>query len=76
MLTDAAIEGKLDNLLGLKENVIMGHLIPAGTGLKHFRDLRVDTMSAVEEAVPAPEPAPAEEVAVKKTKTREKVQAT
>jgi DNA-directed RNA polymerase subunit beta' len=39
VLTDAAIEGKLDNLLGLKENVIMGHLIPAGTGLKHFRDI-------------------------------------
>jgi DNA-directed RNA polymerase subunit beta' len=39
VLTDAAIEGKVDNLLGLKENVIMGHLIPAGTGLKHFRDI-------------------------------------
>jgi DNA-directed RNA polymerase subunit beta' len=39
VLTDAAIEGKLDNLLGLKENVIMGHLIPAGTGLKRFRDI-------------------------------------
>jgi DNA-directed RNA polymerase subunit beta' len=41
VLTDAAIEGKVDNLLGLKENVIMGHLIPAGTGLKHFRDITV-----------------------------------
>jgi DNA-directed RNA polymerase subunit beta' len=39
VLTDAAIEGKVDDLLGLKENVIMGHLIPAGTGLKHFRDI-------------------------------------
>jgi DNA-directed RNA polymerase subunit beta' len=39
VLTDAAIEGKVDHLLGLKENVIMGHLIPAGTGLKHFRDI-------------------------------------
>jgi DNA-directed RNA polymerase subunit beta' len=71
VLTDAAIEGKLDNLLGLKENVIMGHLIPAGTGLKHFRDLRVDGPSFVEESVP--EPVPEEAPAVKKTKTREKL---
>jgi len=35
VLTDAAIEGKVDMLLGLKENVIMGHLIPAGTGLAY-----------------------------------------
>ncbi len=50
VLTDAAIEGKVDNLLGLKENVIMGHLVPAGTGLKHFRNLMVtpDTEEAVE----------------------------
>jgi len=39
VLTDAAIEGKVDNLLGLKESVIMGHLIPAGTGLKHFKEI-------------------------------------
>lgn len=41
VLTDAAIKGRTDDLIGLKENVIMGHLIPAGTGLKHFRDVRV-----------------------------------
>ena len=41
VLTDAAVEGKVDMLLGLKENVIMGHLIPAGTGQKKFRDLMV-----------------------------------
>jgi len=41
VLTDAAIEAKVDFLLGLKENVIMGHLIPAGTGLKHFRSIMV-----------------------------------
>ncbi len=41
VLTDAAIEGKVDNLTGLKENVIMGHLIPAGTGLKSYAQLRV-----------------------------------
>ncbi len=43
VLTDAAIESKVDMLLGLKENVIMGHLIPAGTGLKKFRNVVVTT---------------------------------
>jgi len=54
VLTDAAIEGKLDNLLGLKENVIMGHLIPAGTGLKHFRDIipEVAGVATEDETVP------------------------
>ncbi len=41
VLTDAAVEAKIDNLHGLKENVIMGRLIPAGTGLKGYRDLLV-----------------------------------
>ena len=41
VLTDAAIEGKVDHLLGLKENVIVGQLIPAGTGLKRYKDLIV-----------------------------------
>jgi DNA-directed RNA polymerase subunit beta' len=40
VLTDAATAGKVDYLLGLKENVIMGRLIPAGTGLRPYRDLR------------------------------------
>ncbi|MEO5931095.1 MAG: DNA-directed RNA polymerase subunit beta' [Candidatus Kapaibacterium sp.] len=39
VLTDAAVEAKVDNLHGLKENVIMGRLIPAGTGLKGYRDI-------------------------------------
>ncbi len=39
VLTDAAIEGKVDNLVGLKENVIIGKPIPAGTGLKRYRSL-------------------------------------
>ncbi|MFQ5648377.1 MAG: DNA-directed RNA polymerase subunit beta' [bacterium] len=43
VLTDACIEGKVDRLLGLKENVIMGHLIPAGTGLSKYKSLRVHT---------------------------------
>ena len=41
MLTDAAIEGKIDRLLGLKENVIIGKLIPAATGLKKYRTLDI-----------------------------------
>ena len=47
VLTDAAIEGKMDNLLGLKENVIIGHLIPAGTGLKKFRNSGGGTAGAL-----------------------------
>ena len=39
VLTDAAVAGKIDNLAGLKENVIVGTLIPAGTGLKKYRQL-------------------------------------
>jgi DNA-directed RNA polymerase subunit beta' len=43
VLTDAAIKGKVDNLIGLKENVIIGKLIPAGTGMKRYRDTRLST---------------------------------
>jgi DNA-directed RNA polymerase subunit beta' len=42
VLTDAAIKGKTDRLLGLKENVIIGKLIPAGTGMKRYRNIGVD----------------------------------
>ena len=42
VLTEAAIQGKVDNLVGLKENVIIGRLIPAGTGMTTYRDLRVE----------------------------------
>jgi DNA-directed RNA polymerase subunit beta' len=41
VLTDASIEGKVDNLLGLKENVIIGKLIPAATGLKRYRGIEI-----------------------------------
>ena len=43
VLTDAAIKGKVDHLVGLKENVIIGKLIPAGTGLNCYRDFEVKT---------------------------------
>ncbi len=42
VLTDAAIKGKKDRLLGLKENVILGKLIPAGTGMKMYRNIDID----------------------------------
>lgn len=41
VLTDAAIKGKTDHLIGLKENVIIGHMIPAGTGMKKYKDIDV-----------------------------------
>ncbi|NDI36983.1 DNA-directed RNA polymerase subunit beta' [Chengkuizengella sediminis] len=41
VLTDAAIKGKVDQLLGLKENVIIGKLIPAGTGMNRYRDVKI-----------------------------------
>ena len=43
VLTDAAIKGKVDHLVGLKENVIIGKLIPAGTGLTMYRDFEEKT---------------------------------
>ena len=49
VLTDAATRGKRDELFGLKENVIVGHLIPAGTGFKVHRDIEV-VKTAVEDS--------------------------
>ena len=43
VLTEAAINGKVDHLIGLKENVIIGKLIPAGTGMKRYRSVKLDT---------------------------------
>ncbi|MEA2479048.1 MAG: DNA-directed polymerase subunit beta, partial [Thermoleophilaceae bacterium] len=54
VLTDAALEGKTDRLLGLKENVIIGKLIPAATGLRRYRRLEI------EPAEPLPRPTPEE----------------
>ena len=42
VLTEAAIKGKVDPLIGLKENVCIGKLIPAGTGMKRYHDVRLD----------------------------------
>ena len=43
VLTEAAINGKVDNLIGLKENVLIGKLIPAGTGMKRYRSIKLST---------------------------------
>ena len=50
VLTDADIRGKVDKLLGLKENVIIGNLIPAGTGLGAYRDIEVEDTEEEQEA--------------------------
>ncbi len=47
VLNEAAISGKVDHLLGLKENVIVGHLIPAGTGMRNFQDVNVSVDTTV-----------------------------
>ena len=49
VLTDAAINGKVDPLIGLKENVIIGKLIPAGTGMKRYQNVELDTATAYDE---------------------------
>ena len=59
VLTEAAIKGKIDPLIGLKENVIIGKLIPAGTGMTRYRNIDIVSEGAAEEVTEA---APAEEV--------------
>ena len=51
VLTDAAIKGKEDNLIGLKENVIIGKLIPAGTGMKRYKNIALSTDEPSEELI-------------------------
>jgi DNA-directed RNA polymerase subunit beta' len=50
VLTDAAIKGKIDPLLGLKENVIIGKLIPTGTGMTRYRSIKISTEDEIEES--------------------------
>lgn len=49
VLTEAAIKGKVDHLIGLKENVLIGKHIPAGTGMKKYRDVHLNTELKTEE---------------------------
>ncbi len=78
VLTEAAISGRIDFLRGLKENVIMGRLIPAGTGMKYYRNVELEKDSTMKEQeerfeddfasivggfdLPVPDPTPVEEV--------------
>jgi DNA-directed RNA polymerase subunit beta' len=55
VLADAAVQGKIDYLRGLKENVIMGRLIPAGTGLPQYRDLDISLSQEEAPELPAPD---------------------
>ena len=49
VLTEAAIKGKVDDLEGLKENVIIGKLIPAGTGMEKYKEIKINTEQELEE---------------------------
>ena len=49
VLTEASLRGAEDHLVGLKENVLLGHLIPAGTGFRKYQDIRVKTLVSPEE---------------------------
>ncbi len=49
VLTDAAVKGKVDDLVGLKENVIIGKLIPAGTGMQKYQNIHINTEKELEE---------------------------
>jgi DNA-directed RNA polymerase subunit beta' len=62
VLTEAAINGKVDYLRGLKENVIMGRLIPAGTGMEYYRRVRIAGEDVVEE-----EPMPEQDLSLAET---------
>jgi DNA-directed RNA polymerase, beta' subunit len=48
VLTDAAVKGKVDRLMGLKENVIIGKLIPAGTGMARYNDVDIKAENELE----------------------------
>jgi len=76
ILTEAAASGKVDNLMGLKENIIMGHLIPAGTGFKTHREIEMVKNVLDEKKAPANLSEPEEsilDVIKKKKAKKEKV---
>ena len=62
VLTEAALAGKVDYLVGLKENVILGHLVPAGTGFHSHQDAEVRINPQALETMPVPAPAPMEQL--------------
>ena len=62
VLTEAAINGRVDHLIGLKENVLIGKLIPAGTGMKRYRNVRLSTDVSPEDEIMLSDEESAEEV--------------
>ena len=62
VLTEAAINGRVDHLIGLKENVLIGKLIPAGTGMKRYRNVRLSTDVSPEDEIMLSDEEGAEEV--------------
>jgi DNA-directed RNA polymerase subunit beta' len=62
VLTEAAINGKVDHLRGLKENVIMGRLIPAGTGMEYYRAVKIAGEDVEEELAAEQEPVPLDSI--------------
>jgi len=76
ILTEAAAEGKVDRLRGLKENVIMGHLVPAGTGFNSHRDIEIVKVPSIEEAPVKIKEASVTKKAKKTTKTTKTTKAT
>src|SRR5439155_1169225 len=58
VLTDAAIRGAKDDLLGLKENIIIGHLIPAGTGIYRYHEIEIEPPEGFQPPPPPSDPAP------------------
>ena len=58
MLTDAAIRGAKDDLLGLKENIIIGHSIPAGTGIYRYHEIEIEPPEGFTPPPPPVETAP------------------
>ena len=73
VLTEAAIKGKVDPLIGLKENVIIGKLIPAGTGMKRYRDVRLSTDYTEEDVFALNEEVGADDIAEDVEMTTEEI---
>jgi len=71
VLTEAAIKGKIDPLVGLKENVIIGKHIPAGTGMRKYRDIKLDSEMGMEDEILFDEEAEVEEISLEETSSEE-----
>ena len=70
-MTEAAIKGKVDPLIGIKENVLLGKLIPAGTGMKEYRSVKLDTDAEIRRAKEEEERRRLEEEAAEEEKEKE-----